>query len=51
MVQPHFPILPDATPAAINTVGEWLAQDDLSDSRLHSDVDAVIGRERGDPDH
>ncbi|MEP8536970.1 YdcF family protein [Enterobacter asburiae] len=42
MVQPHFPILPDATLAAINTVGEWLAQDDLSDSRLHPDVDAVI---------
>ena len=42
MVQPHFPILPDATLAAINTVGEWLAQDDLSDSRQPPDVDAVI---------
>ena len=42
MEQPHFPILPDATLAAINTVGEWLAQDDLSDSRQPPDVDAVI---------
>ncbi|MCK6666601.1 YdcF family protein [Enterobacter asburiae] len=42
MEQPHFPILPDATLAAINTVGEWLAQDDLSGSRQPPDVDAVI---------
>ena len=42
MEQPHFPILPDATLAAINTVGEWLAQDDLSGSRQQPDVDAVI---------
>jgi len=25
MVQPHFPVLADATLAAFNTVGEWLA--------------------------
>ena len=42
MEQTHFPILPDATLAAINTVGEWLAQDDLSGSRQPPDVDAVI---------
>lgn len=42
MDQTHFPILPDATLAAINTVGEWLAQDDLSGSRQLPDVDAVI---------
>lgn len=42
MEQTHFPILPDATLAALNTVGEWLAQDDLSGSRQHLDVDVVI---------
>jgi uncharacterized SAM-binding protein YcdF (DUF218 family) len=36
---PIFP-LPDATLAAINTVGEWLAQDDLT--REPPEVDAVI---------
>lgn len=42
MEQTHFPILPDATLAAINTIGEWLAQDDLSGSCQHPDIDAVI---------
>ncbi len=42
MVQPHFPVLADATLAAINTVGEWLAQDDLSATRPLPEVDAVI---------
>lgn len=42
MEQTHFPILPDATLAAINTIGEWLAQDDLSGSSQQPDVDAVI---------
>jgi uncharacterized SAM-binding protein YcdF (DUF218 family) len=42
MVQPHFPVLPDATLAAINTVGEWLAQDDLSGTSQTPDVDGVI---------
>lgn len=42
MVQTHFPILPDATLAAINTLGTWLAQDDLSGSRQNPDVDRVI---------
>ena len=38
MDQTHFPILPDATLAAINTHGTWLAQDDLSDSRPNPDA-------------
>ena len=42
MVQPHFPVLADATLAAFNTVGEWLAQDDLSATRPSPEVDAVI---------
>ncbi|HFK5792436.1 TPA: YdcF family protein [Enterobacter asburiae] len=42
MEQTHFPILPDATLAAINNVGEWLAQDDLSGGLQPPDVDAVI---------
>lgn len=42
MVQPHFPILPDVTLAAINTVGEWLAQDDLSATCPIPEVDTVI---------
>ncbi|WP_320726469.1 YdcF family protein [Enterobacter sp. 118C5] len=42
MVQPHFPLLADATLAAINTVGAWLAQDDLSATRQAPAIDAVI---------
>ena len=42
MVQPHFPVLPDATLTAINTVGEWLAQDDLRGTSQTPDVDGVI---------
>ena len=42
MVQAHFPVLADATLAAFNTVGEWLAQDDLSATRPSPEVDAVI---------
>lgn len=42
MVKPHFTVLPDATLAAINTVGKWLAQDDLSAARQAPDVDVVI---------
>lgn len=42
MVQPHFPVLANATLAAINTVGEWLAQDDLSVTRQAPEIDAVI---------
>lgn len=42
MDQTHFPLLPDATLAAINTVGEWLAQDDLRATRQFPNVDAVI---------
>ncbi|MGX5107592.1 YdcF family protein [Enterobacter cloacae] len=42
MDQTHFPVLPDATLAAINIVGEWLAQDELSGSQQLPDVDAVI---------
>lgn len=42
MVQPHFPLLADATLAAINTVGAWLAQDDLSVTRQAPAIDAVI---------
>ncbi|MCU6214492.1 YdcF family protein [Enterobacter bugandensis] len=42
MVQPHFPLLANATLAAINTVGAWLAQDDLSVTRQAPEIDAVI---------
>ena len=42
MVQPHFPVQANATLAAINTVGEWLAQDDLSVTRQAPEIDAVI---------
>lgn len=42
MVQPHFPLLANATLAAINTVGAWLAQDDLSMTRQAPEIDAVI---------
>ena len=42
MVQPHFPFLANATLAAINTVGAWLAQDDLSVTRQAPEIDAVI---------
>ncbi|MCU6158943.1 YdcF family protein [Enterobacter bugandensis] len=42
MVQPHFPLLANATLAAINTVGAWLAQDDLSVARQAPEIDAVI---------
>ena len=42
MVQPHFPLLADATLAAINTVGAWLAQDELSVTRHAPEIDAVI---------
>ncbi|HDR2623034.1 TPA: YdcF family protein [Enterobacter chuandaensis] len=42
MVQPHFPLLADATLAAINTVGAWLAQDDLSATHQAPAIDAVI---------
>lgn len=42
MVQTHFPLLPESTLAAINTVGQWLAQDDLGDTRDVAAVDRVI---------
>ena len=42
MDKTHFPILPETTLAAINTVGEWLAQDDLSDTSQPPYVDVVI---------
>lgn len=51
MVQPHFPLLADATLAAINTVGVWLAQDELSVTRQAGDRSGDSGWKRGDPNH
>lgn len=39
MIPTIFPCLPDATLSAVNTVGQWLAQDDLQSDRP---VDVVI---------
>ncbi|MBM3070228.1 YdcF family protein [Lelliottia sp. RWM.1] len=41
MIQAGFPCLPEATLAAVNTVGRWLAQEDLR-SETSQDIDAVI---------
>ena len=42
MVQPHFPVLADATLAAFNTVAAWLAQDELRVTGHAPEIDAVI---------
>ena len=37
-----FPCLPDDTLAAVNTVGEWLAQDDVGTREAAQNVDFVV---------
>ncbi|WP_368543356.1 YdcF family protein [Enterobacter soli] len=42
MTQANFPSLPDVTLAAVNTVGHWLAQDDLGAGEAAQNIDFVV---------
>jgi len=42
MTQANFPNLPDVTLAAVNTVGQWLAQDDIGTNAPAQRIDRVV---------